>query len=219
MEETKKSPQEGGERGRGFGGRRSGGGRGPARGGAKAEKEFEQKIIDLARVTRVMAGGKRMRFRATVAIGDRNGTVGLGTAKGADVTIAINKAVSQAKKALIIVPIVKETIPNQVTIKYKASKILLKPAPAGTGVKVGGVARMIIDLSGIPNIVGKILGSNNKINISRSVMKALTSFKVVPTKRAVLDEESIKVKSNDDIAKIAKAKKIVDKSIENKENE
>jgi small subunit ribosomal protein S5 len=218
MEENKKSNQDNKERGKGFGGRRSGGGRGPAR-GAKAEKEFEQKIIDLARVTRVMAGGKRMRFRATVAIGDRSGTIGLGTAKGADVTIAINKAVSQAKKALIIVPIVKETIPNQVTIKYKASKILLKPAPVGTGIKVGGVARMIIDLSGIPNIVGKILGSNNKINISRSVMKALTSFKVATTKPAMLDGESIKIKSNDDIAKIAKANKIEDKSIENKENE
>jgi len=219
MEEAKKSNQENRERGKGFGGRRSGGGgRGPAR-GAKAEKEFEQKIIDLARVTRVMAGGKRMRFRATVVIGDRNGTIGLGTAKGADVTIAINKAVSQAKKALIIVPIVKETIPNQVTVKYKASKILLKPAPAGTGIKVGGVARMIIDLSGIPNIVGKILGSNNKINISRSVMLALTSFKVATTKPVMVDEESIKIKSNDDIAKIAKAKKIVDKSIESKDNE
>lgn len=158
---------------RGKGGNR----RGAASGRRRQEREFEQKIIDLARVTRVMAGGKRMRFRATVVIGDRKGKVAVGTAKGADVTIAINKAVTQAKREITIVPFVNETIPHEVNIKYKASKILLKPARIGTGIKAGGVVRVILDLAGVSNVVGKILGSKNKINIARAVIKGLGSFK------------------------------------------
>lgn len=146
-------------------------------GSRRQEREFDQKIVDLARVTRVMAGGKRMRFRATVVIGDRKGKVAIGTAKGADVTIAINKAVTQAKKNFIQVPIVKETIPHEVNVKYKASKVMLKPARIGTGIKAGGVVRIILDIAGVPNIVGKILRGSNKINIARAVMKGLSDFK------------------------------------------
>src|SRR3989339_641311 len=109
----------------------------------REEKEFDQKVIDLARVTRVMAGGKRMRFRACVAIGDKKGRVGFGLAKGADVSIAVEKAVTKAKKSLIKVPIVRETIPHAIFIKYKAARILLKPAPIGTGIKAGGPERQV----------------------------------------------------------------------------
>lgn len=104
----------------------------------KEDKEFEQAIIDIARVTRVMAGGKRMRFRACVVIGDKKGRIGMGVAKGADVTIAVNKAGVLAKKKIISVPIINETIPHQVKVKFKAAQVLIKPAPKGTGVIAGG---------------------------------------------------------------------------------
>ncbi len=146
--------------------------------------EYEQRILDLARVTRVMAGGKRMRFRAAVAVGDQNGMIGVGVAKGADVTLAVNKAVHGAKKNMVKVPILKGTIPHVVKSKYGAARILLKPAPMGTGVKAGGVLRLIIQVSGIPNVVGKILGSNNKINNARAFIKAVESFLPRSSKRA-----------------------------------
>src|SRR3989338_11276016 len=94
----------------------------------KSETDLEQRIVDLARVTRVMAGGKRMRFRACVALGDKKGRIGWGIAKGADVTIAVNKAATKARKRLIKVDFVKQTIPHEVFIKFKAAKVLLKPA-------------------------------------------------------------------------------------------
>ncbi len=144
----------------------------------KEEKEFDQSIIDLARVMRVMAGGKRMRFRACVAIGDKKGRVGIGLAKGADVTLAINKAVSKAKKNLVNVPIINETIPHVVREKFGAAKIMLKPAPKGTGVKAGGAVRVLLELAGIPNVVGKILGTNNKVNNVKATINALQEFKL-----------------------------------------
>ncbi len=143
----------------------------------KKDEEFEQRIVDLARVTRVVAGGKRMRFRVTLAIGDKKGRVGIGIAKGADVTLAVNKAYNQAKKHVIKVYMHNETIPHQVQVKYKASQILLKPAPKGTGIKVGGAVRVICELAGIANIRGKILGSNNKISNLRATIIAMQSFK------------------------------------------
>jgi len=158
----------------------------------REEKEFDQKIIDLARVTRVMAGGKRMRFRACVMIGDHNGRVGMAVAKGADVTIAVNKAYNKAKKYLITVPIVNETIPHRVDIKFGAAQIMLKPAPKGTGIKAGGAVRNALDLAGVSNVVAKILGSKNKINNVRATMKALAYLKPAPKrepKKEVAKEE------------------------------
>jgi small subunit ribosomal protein S5 len=147
-----------------------------------ADKEFQQRVIDLARVTRVMAGGKRMRFRACVAIGDKKGRCAIGLAKGADVTIAINKAVARAKKKLINVPIINETIPHRLYIKEGAARLLLKPAPVGTGIKAGGAIRIVLELAGVPNVSAKILGTNNKINNVQALIKALTSFKSAPKK-------------------------------------
>ena len=111
------------------------------------EKEFEQRIIDIARVTRVMAGGKRMSFRACVALGDTKGRVSFGVAKGADVSAAIEKASRKAKKGMITVPIVNATIPHDVRTKFGAAYILLKPAPQGSGVKAGGVMRTVLELA------------------------------------------------------------------------
>lgn len=149
-----------------------GGGRRGRRPG-REPREFEQKTIDLARVTRVVAGGKRMRFRATVAIGDQKGRVGLGIAKGSDVSDSIQKAVTAAKKGMITVPIVNDTIPHQIVVKYGAAHILLKPAPKGSGVIAGGPVRAIMELAGVKNVVSKILGSSNKINNVYALLKAL----------------------------------------------
>lgn len=141
--------------------------------------EFEQRILDLARVTRVMAGGKRMRFRATVAVGDKKSKVGVGVGKGADVTIAVNKAVNDAKKKLITVSIINETIPHEIFKKHGASKLLFKPAKKGRGVIAGGVVRVILELSGIKNVTSKILGTNNKINNAKATIEALKDLKNV----------------------------------------
>jgi len=144
--------------------------------------EFEQKVVELARVTRVMAGGKRMKFRACVAIGDRKGKVGVGLAKGLDVATAITKAVGKAKKNLTEINFYNDSIMFEVREKFKAALILLKPAPRGTGVKAGGAVRIILELCGLPNVVGKILGSNNKINNAQATINALKKFNDVKFK-------------------------------------
>lgn len=154
-----------------------GGGRRGRRESHREPKEFAQKTLDLARVTRVVAGGKRMRFRAAIAIGDQKGRVGWGIAKGSDVSNAIQKAYTAARKQLITVPIVNETIPHAIMIKYKAAQVLLKPAPKGTGVIAGGAIRAVMELAGIKNVSSKILGSPNKINNVYAVMAALRKLK------------------------------------------
>ena len=171
----------------GFGGRGQGGRggdrRGPPRGRRPEEpKEFDQRILSLDRVTRVTKGGKRMRFRATVIIGDHKGRVAYGVAKAADVSAAVNKAVTQAKKRLLTVLLVHETIPHQSAAKFGSAKVLIKPAPKGTGVKAGGAMRVVLELAGVPNVVGKILGSKNKINITKATIDALTALRSKPVK-------------------------------------
>jgi small subunit ribosomal protein S5 len=149
----------------------------------KKEEEFDQRMVDVARVTRVMAGGKRMKFRVCLAIGDRKGRVGVGVAKGADVTMAINKALAKAKKKIIKLQLFNDTIPHPIWIKFKAAKIILKPAKRGTGVKAGGPVRILCELAGIPNITAKILGSNNKINIATATMLAFNNFETAKGKQ------------------------------------
>ena len=167
----------GGGAGGGRGGDRRGGGGG--RGGAAREpKEFEQKILELARVTRVTKGGKRMRFRASLVIGDRRGRVGFGVAKGGDVSMAIEKAFRQAKKNMVKVPMVNETIPHEIFRKFAAASVLLKPAPKGTGLKSGGPTRVVLELAGVPNAVSKIMGSKNKINNAKATFLALRGLRM-----------------------------------------
>jgi small subunit ribosomal protein S5 len=148
--------------------------------------EFEQKIVDLARVTRVMAGGKRMRFRACVAVGNKKGKVGIGLAKGLDVTAAISKAATQAKKNMVDVPIVNDTIPHAITHKLGAAEILFKPASKGRGIIAGGAVRMVLELSGIKNITCKTLGTSNKVNNAKCVSDALANLKK-PAKKAKIE--------------------------------
>ncbi len=144
----------------------------------RKKREFDQDLVDLARVVRVIKGGRRLRFRACIVIGNKKGKVGVGVAKGSDVPIAIKKAVKQAKKNIIEVPIENGTIPHSIKTKLGASRILLRPAPKGHGIIAGGVVRVILNLAGVKNATGKILGSNNSLNNAKAMIKALQSFKV-----------------------------------------
>lgn len=172
------------------------GGRAPRRDNRRGKDdqrdEFEQRILEIARVTRVMGGGKRMSFRACVAIGDKKGSVGIGLGKGADVTMAVNKAVNRAKKVMIKVPVVNETIPHVVRQKLGAASIVFKPAKQGRGVIAGGVARVILELAGIKNVTSKVLGTNNKINNARCTIAALSSLRVSDKKAKVKEVEAVK---------------------------
>ena len=142
------------------------------------KSEFEQYILDLARVTRVTKGGKQMSFRICVILGDRRGRVGYGVAKGADVQLGVEKAVHQAKKRMITVPTVKGTIPHSVLKKYKAAIVLIRPAPQGSGIIAGGAVRAVLDLAGVPNVSSKILGkTKNKIAIVKATFEALKSLR------------------------------------------
>lgn len=150
------------------------------------KKEFDQQILDLARVTRVTKGGKHLSFRVCVVIGDRRGRVGFGLAKGKDVQLGVEKAVRQAKKKLYTVPIINETIPHMVYCKFKAAKIMLTPAPKGSGIIAGGAVRAVLDLAGVPNVSSKILGkTKNKITIVKATFCALEMFKKSKNNRSV----------------------------------
>lgn len=153
-----------------------------------AEREFDQKTIELSRVARVMAGGKRMRFRACVAIGDHKGQVGIGVAKAADVPLAISKAAAVARKRLIKVPIYEDTLPHAVYMKFGAAKVLLKPAPRGTGIIAGGAVRTVLELAGVPNVVSKMLGSKNKINNVKATISALSQSRQRAPRQADVDK-------------------------------
>ncbi len=144
----------------------------------KEKAEFDSKVLDIARVTRVTKGGKRFSFRATVAIGDGKGKVGVGVAQGLDVAQSMQKATHQAKKGMITVLIVKGTIPHEVTAKYNSAVIMLKPASLGSGVKAGGPVRVVAKLAGIDNITAKLIErTSNKINIARATIEALSKLK------------------------------------------
>ncbi|MFA6307992.1 MAG: 30S ribosomal protein S5 [Patescibacteria group bacterium] len=142
----------------------------------KPKDDFDQRVLDLARVTRVMAGGKRMKFRATMVIGDKKGKVGIGIAKGADVSMAIQKSVAKARKNLIEVPIIEGTVPHEIHISDHSAKIMMRPARSGSGIKAGGVMRVVLELAGIKDVVAKILGTSNKVNNAKATIKALNSF-------------------------------------------
>ena len=148
--------------------------------GRRPEKkdEFESKLLDLARVARMTAGGRRFRFRAGIVIGDKKGRVGFGVAKGADVAQAVEKATRVAKKNLIKILIIDETIPHVVYAKFGAAKILLKPQKKGRGLVAGGTVRVICTLGGIRNISSKVIGkTGNKINNARATIEALKKLK------------------------------------------
>jgi small subunit ribosomal protein S5 len=170
--------------GRGGQGGRGRDGRGPRRDGdVPAEADYIEKNLEVARVTRVTKGGKRMRFRVLSVIGNQKGRVGFGLAKGVDVAGATAKATAQARKSLITVPLINGTIPHVVHAKFRAAHIILKPAPKGTGVKSGGAIRPVLELAGVQNIVSKMLGSSNKSNNVKATMLALKMLRAPAGKK------------------------------------
>ena len=139
-------------------------------------KQYEEQVINIGRVTKVTKGGRHFRFSATVVVGDRKGRVGLGTGKANEVPDAIKKAVSAATKNVINVSLVdNRTISHEAIGVRSASRVLLKPAKAGTGIIAGGSVRAVLELAGVKDVVSKSLGSNSKINVVRATMNALTS--------------------------------------------
>lgn len=139
-------------------------------------KQFEELVINIDRVARVVKGGRRFRFKALVVVGDRVNKVGVGVAKGADVQAAIAKATDVAKKSLITIPVVNETIPHDAEVKLAGARVLIKPAAPGTGIIAGGVVRQILGVTGVRNLLSKSLGSTNKVNIAYATIKALKSL-------------------------------------------
>ncbi|MDO8663277.1 MAG: 30S ribosomal protein S5 [Candidatus Wildermuthbacteria bacterium] len=145
----------------------------------KPKDEFESKLLDLARVSHTRAGGKKMRFRAIVVAGNKAGKIGVGVASGLDVAQAVEKSTFQAKKYIIEVPIVQDTISHEVTSDYGSAKVLLRPQRKGRGLVAGGTVRIICQLVGIKNISAKILGrTRNKLNNARATIEALKKLKI-----------------------------------------
>lgn len=138
--------------------------------------EFEEKIIALDRVTRVVKGGRRFRFRATVVVGDGAGRVGVGVGKGGDAPTSIIKAVATAKKSIITFPLKDSTIPHQVQVRSDGAMVFMKPAAPGTGVIAGGTVRSILEVAGVKDILTKSLGSSNKINNAYATIAALQAL-------------------------------------------
>jgi small subunit ribosomal protein S5 len=143
-------------------------------------KEFDEQVIQIDRVTRVVKGGRKLRFRATVAIGNRKGKVGIGIGKSHEVTGAIQKAIAKAKKDMIVAKLDGSTIPHEVNIKFKAAKILLLPASPGTGLIAGGTIRKVLDLAGVKDVLSKSFGTTNKVNTTKAAFEALRSLQSTP---------------------------------------
>lgn len=169
-------PARGGARGKGKrGGGRDGGGR---RGGGdrrddRQDSEWEEKIIQVRRVTKVVKGGKKLSFRAVVAVGNGKGQVGVGIGKASEVIMAIQKGIADARKSLVNVPIIKTTIPHEIIGRQGSSRVLLKPAAKGTGVIAGGATRAVLELAGIGDVMSKSLGSRSPLNVARATINGL----------------------------------------------
>jgi small subunit ribosomal protein S5 len=165
---------------------------------AIVEKEFDERVLHIDRVARVVKGGRRFRFRALVVLGDHKKRVGIGSAKGADVTGAITKASEVAKKNMMTLSLYKETLPHETEAKVSGAHILIKPASPGTGLIAGGVVRTILEVGGVRNALSKSLGSNNKTNTAYATIAALESLVpakdwiIKPVKKAI--KETVKDK-------------------------
>ncbi|MFH0905640.1 MAG: 30S ribosomal protein S5 [bacterium] len=191
-----KSTSRGSNRGSG---RSSGGGR--HRGGEpRAPKEFDERVLEINRVTRVVKGGKRMRFRALVVIGDNISRVSFGLGKAADVTTAVQKAVVEAKKRMQTIKLIKGALPYRITGRYKSAQVLIKPAPEGTGLVAGGSVRIVLQLAGVKNAAAKVLGSSNKISNVVATIQALSHIRLredIMAQRGFTKTKSADSKSTD----------------------
>ncbi|MCK4892035.1 MAG: 30S ribosomal protein S5 [Candidatus Pacebacteria bacterium] len=178
--------------------------KGPFRGKRKEKPEFDQKVIDIARVTRVVKGGKRFSFRTVVIIGDKKNRVGVGVSKGKDMRIATEKSYADAKKNLITLNFTETTIPYQVNQKLGSAKIILKPAKKGHGIVAGGAVRAVVSLAGIKDISAKMLGSKSKLNNARATIEALKQFSIKKTREIALKEKEKPVKEAEKVKEIKK---------------
>jgi len=149
--------------------------------GPKVEKEFEEKVVQVNRVSKKTKGGNKIGFSVLVVVGDRKGRVGVGLGKSANVANAVSKGVEYAKKHLITVPLVGTTIPHDIRVKWGAAKILLKPAPVGSGVIAGGAVRAVVEVAGIKDISSKVLGTKNQATNVYAALEALRRLK--PSKK------------------------------------
>ncbi len=177
--------------------------------GRRQKSEFDQQLLDLARVTRVVKGGRRFRFRATMVIGNRKGKVGVGVSKGTDVSAAIQKAVADAKKNMIDVNLDGKTIAHDVRQKLASARVLLRPAKEGRGIIAGGAVRTVVELAGVKDIVSKSYGTSNKLNVARATIEALKTLKKTKddvTKKDATDKKdekkAVKKIQKDDLTKI-----------------
>lgn len=159
----------------------------------KEQKEFEEEVLQIDRVTRVVKGGRRLRFRCTVAIGDKKGRVGVGIGKSSEVVGGIQKAVAKAKASLITVPITKgDTIPHAIRVKYKAADMIVLPASPGTGVIAGGSLRKVLHLAGVKNVLSKSLGSRNALVTAQAAIRALKTLRPVRESQKRTQKEEVK---------------------------
>ena len=176
--------------GGGPGGR--GRGRGPRGPREPRDREFEEIVVKVKRCCKTVKGGKRFSFSALVLVGDRKGRVGWGYGKANEVPFAVNKGIQEAKKNLIKVPIVQTTIPHQAKLKYGATRVMLRPACRGTGVKAGAAARAVLELAGIEDILTKVFGSTNPINVVKATYENLKSLR---TKKQIEAIRGVKIES------------------------
>ncbi len=139
----------------------------------REQSEWEEKIIQVRRVTKVVKGGKKLSFRAVVAVGNGKGQVGIGIGKASEVIMAIQKGVADARKSLITVPLIGATLPHQIVGKQGASRVLMKPAAKGTGVIAGGASRAVLELAGVGDVLSKSLGSRSPLNVARATINGL----------------------------------------------
>jgi small subunit ribosomal protein S5 len=172
----------------------------------EVKKEFEEKVVQIDRVTRVVKGGRRLRFRATVVVGDKKGRVGVGVEKGGDVVTAIEKATTTAKKYLKTINLLGTTIPHEITAEFAGAKVFLKPARKGTGVIAGGAVRAVLEAAGVKDILSKIQGSSSKLNNVYATLKALESLIKIETKEE--KEEQRVAKQREESKKEAKPKTV-----------